>query len=163
MTFISGYRELSAMGKLFILPAMDEKELEKRVKALDKRRGQNLRRLRNRNGWSQEELFLKTGIGQTKISAYENGLGFDKETLIRFCEAFKVKEWEFDWEESTPVVKDEQEQQDLFRKREEERLGIVDRVRESEVVWIEATKKKEQLGGESASERVPRHRVKKRK
>ncbi len=135
-------RELSVVVKSFILQLMDEKELERRVKILDKRRGENLRRLRIRAGWSQEQLFKKTGIGQTKISAYENGLGFDKETLIRLCEAFKVKEWEFDLEEATPVVKDDREQQDLAIRRESERLGIADQVREAEVAWIIAAKKK---------------------
>jgi transcriptional regulator with XRE-family HTH domain len=139
---------------------MDEKELEKRIKALDKRRGNNLRRLRDQKGWSQDELSKKTGIGQTKISAYENGLGFDKETLIRLCAAFNVKEWEFEWEESIPVIKDYAEAEDIKRRREADRLGIGVMVREAEAGWIASAKKKGPTGSEGTKSGVPRRRNK---
>ena len=146
--------ELSTAGNFLILSGMNEKELERRVKELDKRREANLRRLRLSSGWSQEQLFEKTGIGQTKISAYENGLGFDKETLVRFCDAFKVKEWEFDWDVSVPVILDDREQHavDLFRTANS--LGIADQVREQEEIWIERAKKKGGAAGESQEERL---------
>jgi transcriptional regulator with XRE-family HTH domain len=111
--------------------------------------------LRTRSGWSQGKLAEITGIGQTKISAYENGLGFDKETLIRFCEAFGVKEWEFDWEESVPIIRDQQEFEDIKLRRYAEEIGIAPMVREAEASWISAAKKKGAVGGKSASERVP--------
>ena len=139
---------------------MDEKELNKRIKALDKRRGANLFRLRTQAGWSQGKLAEKTGIGQTKISAYENGLGFDKETLIRLCVAFNVQEWEFDWEESVPVIKDPQEIEDIKQRREAERIGIAGMVREAEASWISAAKKKEGPGGAGKAGGVPRRRHK---
>lgn len=154
--FYSYRRELSATDKVSILLRMDEKVLERRVKALDKRRGTNLQRLRTGRGWSQVELATKTGIGQTKISAYENGLGFDKETLIRFCEVFGVKEWEFDWEEDVPVIKDQHEQADLFRRREARAMGVAEDVVKYETFRIAEAKKNTRSGVKGASEGVAR-------
>ncbi len=147
-------RELSVTGNFFILSGMNEQDIEKRIKALDKRRGANLRRLRTRKGWSQEQLFEKTGIGQTKISAYENGLGFDKETLVRLCEAFKVKEWEFDWEESVPIVKDEREQYALDLFRQANALGVAEDIEKYETFRIEEAKKEDSTGGEKSDQKT---------
>ena len=150
--------ELSATGisPIILSMLMDDKQINERVKALDKRRGKNLKRLRLKMGWSQEKLAEKTGIGQTKISAYENGLGFDKETLIRLCSAFGVQDWEFDWDEDTPIVLDKKEMEDLKRIREAERIGIADMVREAEASWISAAKKKERPVSEGTKDGVPR-------
>lgn len=159
MALHADHRELSATVNFSILSSMNsmnEKELTKRIKALDKRRGENLLRLRTRNGWSQGTLAEKTGIGQTKISAYENGLGFDKETLIRLCEAFKVQEWEFDWEESVPLIKDPQEFEDIKMRREAVRVGIDGMVREAEASWVGAAKKNARPGSEGKAVGVPR-------
>ena len=154
------HSELPATDNFSILSCMDEKEIDKRVKALDKVRGENLRRLRNRKGWSQGELAQRTKMEQSKISAYENGLGFDKTTLVRFCEVFKVKTWEFEWEESVPVIIDPQEIEDIKQRREAEKVGIADMVREAEESWIKAAKKKEGPGGKGKAGWVPRRSAK---
>jgi len=145
------HSELSATDNSSILFPMIRSMNE-----LNKIQGMNLRRLRNKMSWSQGTLAEKAGIEQSKISAYENGLGFNKETLVTFCNVFNVRSWEFSWEESTPIIKDEQEADDIKQRREAEKVGIADMVREAEASWIVAAKKKDGSGGKGKAGRVPR-------
>jgi transcriptional regulator with XRE-family HTH domain len=52
----------------------------------------NLRHLRNRKGWSQDELAEKLGITRSKLNAHENGKTINPtaEDLIAFSDFFKM-------------------------------------------------------------------------
>lgn len=133
--------ELSAAGNSHILSCMNQEKDKKELDAFNRLQGGNLKRLRTLKGWSQAQMAKESGIEQSKISAYENGLGFNKETMIHFCKILNVKSWQFNWDQDMPVAKDEREKKRLELYRIEERLGIADQVREHEEIWIERAEK----------------------
>lgn len=119
--------------------------------------GKNLRRIRERHDVSQEELAAMIGTPATRLSAYENGReGLGKDIMARVCRALKVEPWEFYWTEKTPIVRDAREMADIEQRREAEKVGIADMVREAEASWIVAAKKKSGAFGQDASAR-PKH------
>ncbi len=61
----------------------------------------NVKRLRQRKGWTQETLAKKTGQRATDISKIEKGKkGVGKTLLERLCIALESKPFEFYWEDS---------------------------------------------------------------
>jgi transcriptional regulator with XRE-family HTH domain len=61
-------------------------------KYLDRLMGQNLKRMREERGWSQEKLAEMIDTDRRYISAVENGRGIGKSLLDRLCRVFDVTE-----------------------------------------------------------------------
>ncbi len=61
-------------------------------KDLDRLMGQNLKRLREERGWSQERLAEMIDTDGRYISAVENGRGMGKSLLDRLCGVLGVEE-----------------------------------------------------------------------
>jgi transcriptional regulator with XRE-family HTH domain len=61
-------------------------------KDLDRLMGQNLKRMREERGWSQEQLAEMIDTDGRYISAVENGRGIGKSLLDRLCGVFGVEE-----------------------------------------------------------------------
>jgi transcriptional regulator with XRE-family HTH domain len=147
--------QLSKFGIVANLPLVKSEEIDILI-------GQNLRRLREAQKMSQGMLAEISKTPQTRISAIESGReGMGKDLMTRMCNALKVDPWEFYWTDKTPVIKDKQEQLEIFRHREATMLGVAEEVAKYETFRIDEAKKKEGLGRESASKRVPRSRIKK--
>lgn len=133
MTSLNVYRQKTAE----ILPCeyMDAKDIDVLV-------GKNLRRLRTRAGLTQDQLGEKIGVDGNVIAQIEGAVrGMGKSMMTRLCNSLKIETWEFHWTEKSPFVRDEQELHDIELRREADRVGIGDRVREAEAIWIEAAKK----------------------
>ncbi len=65
----------------------------KRINAeIGKVMGQNVRKMRQRRGWSQDELATRVGTDRRYVSAIENGRGVGKNMLDRLCQVFEVDE-----------------------------------------------------------------------
>lgn len=64
-------------------------------KELDKLMGQNLKRMREERGWSQERLAEMIDTDRRYISAVENGRGMGRSLLERLSTAMGVEETEF--------------------------------------------------------------------
>jgi transcriptional regulator with XRE-family HTH domain len=126
---------------------------------LDKLIGSNLRRIREARGLSQSRLAEMIGTTPQRLSSYETGRdGMGKDYMERVCKALIVDPWEFYWTEKTPIVRDANEMADILQRREAEKVGIADMVREAEASWIVAAKKKKDgPGGKSPAKGVPRH------
>lgn len=51
----------------------------------------NLIRLRDREGWSQEQLAEKIGVSRSTVAKWESGKGIPKiENLVVLCDIFQV-------------------------------------------------------------------------
>ena len=61
-------------------------------KDLDRLMGQNLKRMREEKGWSQEQLAEMIDSDRRYISAVENGRGIGRSLLERLCKVFDVEE-----------------------------------------------------------------------
>jgi len=119
----------------------------------------NLRRIRNKKELSQLDVARLVGMDKAKISAYENAHAvMGKDVMVRFCKALEVDLWEFYWTEKTPIVRDAREMADIEQRREAEKVGIADMVREAEASWIVAAKKKSGALREDAAARDKRTR-----
>lgn len=64
-------------------------------KDLDRLMGQNLKRMREKRGWSQEQLAEMIDTDRRYISALENGRGIGTSVLDRLCGVLKVTEDDF--------------------------------------------------------------------
>lgn len=64
-------------------------------KELDRLMGQNLKRMREVRGWSQEQLAEMIDTDRRYISALENGRGMGKSVLDRLCAVLGVTEDDF--------------------------------------------------------------------
>ena len=64
-------------------------------KDLDKLMGQNLKRMREERGWSQEQLAEMIDTDRRYISAVENGRGIGESLLDRLCKVLEVAEEAF--------------------------------------------------------------------
>ena len=64
-------------------------------KDIDKLMGQNLKRMREMRGWSQEKLAELIDTDRRYISAVENGRGIGKSLLDRLCKVLEVTEEAF--------------------------------------------------------------------
>lgn len=107
--------------------------------------GKNLKRLRQKAGLTQDQLGEKIGVDGNVIAQIEGAVrGMGKSMMTRLCNTLKIETWEFHWTEKTPIIKDEREQLDLFIRREAEKMGIGNQVREAEAIWLEAAKKRGQ-------------------
>ena len=61
----------------------------------DKRMGQNIRRLREKNGFTQEAVYKMTGITMSYLSQLEGGSrNPGSKTIDKLCDAFTVSEQE---------------------------------------------------------------------
>lgn len=86
--------------------------MTKRIKkTIDTLMGQNLKRMREERGWSQEQLAELANTDRRYISAIENGRGMGKDLLDRLCTVFEVNEEAFTRQELqgdqelTPVIR----------------------------------------------------------
>lgn len=98
---------------------------------LDVVMGKNLSRLREAAGFKRQQDFADAlGIlSQNLISQWEIGMkSFGKENLQKFCQILKCQPYEFFIDEDTPIIKDRDEQEALFRYRKEKLLGIAEDV-----------------------------------
>jgi len=121
--------------------------------------GRNLKRLRIARGYTQDKLgsLLKPDpIDGSHVAAIEGGKGVSDDILARLCNALDADIWEFSWTEKTPIVRDAREMADIEQRREAEKVGIADMVREAEASWIVAAKKKSGAVREDAAARPKR-------
>ncbi len=117
--------------------------------------GRNLRRLREDRNLSQDELAEMMMVSKQRISGIETGReGMGKDLMARACKALKVELWEFYWTEKTPIIRNEREQQKVYRHREEEKLGIAEEVARYENYQIDLAKKKK-IGSEGKPTPAP--------
>lgn len=153
MGFIMQLCELSKADKLSIIIFMED---------IDVIIGKNLRRLREKNKLSQDDLAAMIDTPKSRISGIENGrVGMGKDVMMRVCRALTVNSWEFHLTDKTPIIKDRQELEDIQQRREADLVGIADMVREAEASWIVAAKKKEGFVGEGKKGGIQR-RIRKR-
>ena len=67
----------------------------KTEKELKKVFGHNIKTLRNRRGWSQENLAEKAGVSKNTISDIETGQKFARvKTFVRLAKAFETEVYE---------------------------------------------------------------------
>jgi len=133
------------------------------VKDLNKRIGGNLKRLRLRyivegKALTQEQLAEKMKISASLIPKWEAGTkGVGKKVLLKLADFFKVDSSYFWIPDDAPIIKDEMEQQDLFRRREARAVGVAEETASYEIFKIEEAKKKEGTVSEGKESGVPRH------
>jgi len=119
----------------------------------------NLRRLIEQRNVQQNKLAAAIGVTASVINDILAGRKpVGKDTMTRLCKAFDIEPWEFYWTEKTPIIKDDQELKDIQQRREADRVGIADMVREAEASWIEAAKKKKLVVSDSLDLRLQRLR-----
>ena len=111
--------ELPVLGEESMLSTMD----------LDKLIGKNLRRLREKYGFTQPQLASMIGTTPQRLSAYETGRdGMGKDYMERVCKALKIQPWEFYLTEQTPIIADEYELEALDRARRAQAAGVAEDV-----------------------------------
>jgi plasmid maintenance system antidote protein VapI len=128
---------------------------------LDELYRKNLLRIMEERGLKQVGIAAKAETTPQYINAIlrgERGLGTDM--MSRLCRALHLEPWEFTWTEKTPIIRNQQEMKDLEQRREADRVGIGEMVREAEASWIGAAKKNARPGGEGKAVGVPRRAVK---
>lgn len=142
--------QLLSLGRFAIVSSVRSEDIDILI-------GINLKRIRESHGLTQEQLSALIGTPATRLSSYEHGRdGLGKDIMARVCRALKVDLWEFYWTEKTPIVKDAREMADIQQRREAEKVGIADMVREAEASWIVAAKKKSGALREDAAARPKR-------
>lgn len=92
--------------------------------------GNNLRRLRNGRGFTQDQLggMLDPPVDGSHIAGIEAGNGVSDEVLARLCNALKVEPWEFSWTEKMPIVKDDQEREYLDLIHQASAAGVAEEI-----------------------------------
>jgi len=88
--------------------------------------GRNLKRLRNKENLTQEQLAEMLKIESISlISDWERGVkGIGKDVLERLCNIFDVRPYEFYIENDTPLPSSDLERKALYMAREAEKLGV---------------------------------------
>ena len=67
-----------------------------RIGELNTITGKNIKRLRNKHGFTQEELATRIKAKTSHISGMENGKrGIGEKIIVRLCNVFKVEPYEF--------------------------------------------------------------------
>jgi plasmid maintenance system antidote protein VapI len=117
----------------------------------------NLIRIMTERGLKQIDLAAKIETTPQYINAIirgERGLGTDM--MSRICRVLNIEPWEFTWTEKTPIIRDESEQQDLFRRRRARAAGVAEDTAKYETFRIEEAKKKGTPGSKGKAGGVPR-------
>ena len=128
---------------------------------LDELYRNNLVRIMSERGLKQVDIAGKIETTPQYINSIlrgERGLGPD--IMMRLCRVLNIEPWEFTWTEKTPIIKDKQELEDLQVRREADRVGIGQMVREAEASWISSAKKKGSPPGKDAKPRIQSTRKK---
>jgi transcriptional regulator with XRE-family HTH domain len=75
-----------------------------KIGELNKITGKNIKRLRNKHGFTQQELATRIKSKTSHISEMENGKrGVGEKIIVRLCNVFKVEPYEFYVNNHSPI------------------------------------------------------------